>query len=230
MLFVLSRDTVANQSVLEIRQAPKRLLSLGVTVWPRGFARTKLFWRVLFEKSLPRYVLALSPFPFLILAKPEWSLGLSQAPLAMFAFVIIVESYVLSIPSPEKRRALASETEAAQKNDLLQVRAKSILSKIAAARGMKVGELHLVVEQSGLIRVPALTLLSVQRNGDTPEFIELDPGERVWIENTLFDDALSEDDLRRVNIAENKQVRTFTFDARSISAHARLQALAAARS
>lgn len=229
MIFVLSQDTVSNRSTLEIRSAPKRLLSLGVTVWPRGLFHTKLFWRVLFEKSLPRYVVALSPFPALILARPEWSLGLSQAPLAMFAFVLLVESYVLSIPSPEKRRKLASEVEAAQKLDLLQVRAREVLTKIAAGRGMREGALHLVIEQSGLLRIPPLTQVSVQTDGTAPVFMDLKAAERTLIAETLFDAELTEDDLRRVNVAQNTQLRSYTFDPRDVSAHARLRALATAK-
>jgi hypothetical protein len=230
MIFVLSRQTVANASVLEMRSAPKRLLSLGVTVWPKGLFRTGLFWRVLFEKSLPRYVLALLPFPVLIFARPDWSLGLSQAPLAMFAFVLIVESYVLSIPSPEKRRKLATQTEIAQMGDLLLVRARRALSTIAANRGLTVGALHLVIEQSGMIRIPPLTQVSVQTDGDAPAFVDLSAQEREDLTATLFDDDLTEHDLRRVNLAENTQLRCFTFDPRDVSAHARLQARAAARS
>ncbi len=229
MIFVMSKDTVANRSVLEMRSVPKRLLSLGVTVWPRGLFRTALFWRVLFEKSLPRYIIALSPFPALILARPDWSLGLSQAPLAMFGFVLLVESYVLSIPSPEKRRALASETEAAQKLDLLQVRAREVLKKISAGRGLRDGALHLVIEQSGLLRVPPLTQVSVQIDGETPCFMDLKAQERALIATSLFDEQLTEDDLRRVNVAQNKQLRSYMFDPRDVSAHARLHALAAAR-
>lgn len=229
MIFVLSPDTVANRSVLETRSVPRRLLSLGVSVWPKGLFRSRLFWRVLFEKSLPRYVIALSPFPFLILARPEWSLGLSQAPLAMFAFVIIVESYVLSIPSPEKRRRLATETEAAAVLDQLQVRARAVLTRIAAGRGLDAGELHLVIEQSGLIRVPPLTLVSVQQDGEAPGFLDLGAEERRDLAATLFADGVSEHDLRRVNIARNTQLQHFTLDARDVSGHARLQAMAAAR-
>lgn len=229
MIFVLSDETVFNRSVLTIRQAPKRLLSLGVTVWPRGIFRTRLFWRVLFEKSLPRYIVALSPFPALILARPEWSLGLSQAPLAMFGFVLLVESYVLSIPSPEKRQKLATEAEADQKLDLLQVRAREALTKVAAARELRTGTLHLVIEQSSLLRVPPLTLVSVQMDGETQEFLNLSRRERELLSATLFDAQLSEQDLRRVNVAQNTEMRSFTFDPRDVSAHARLRAIAAAR-
>ncbi|WP_425093663.1 hypothetical protein [Tropicimonas sp. S265A] len=229
MIFVLTHETVANPSVLAVRRAPKRLLSLGVSVWPKAVFRSRLFWRVFFEKSLPRYVVALSPFPFLILARPEWSLGLSQAPLAMFAFVLIVESYVLSIPSPEKRRKLATEAEAAQKLDLLKVRAREVLSATAAAHAVKTGTLYLVVEPSGMIRVPPLTLISVQIDGDESGFVDLSAEERTHVTETLFAEGLSEEDLRRVSLMQNTLFHCFEFDPRDVSAHARLKAAALAR-
>lgn len=229
MIFVVTPETVVGKKTLETSYAPRKLMSLGVGVYPKGQLFSKLFWRVLFEKSLPRYTVALLPFPLLMIARPDWALGLSQAPLAMFGFVLIVESYVLTVSDRDKRRALATEAEAAQVMDLLQVRARSVLARIAAARELDGTEIHLMVEQSGLIRVPQLTFLSVQHGGDAPGYLSLTDAEQEDLRDTIFDEALTEQTLQRVNLSRNKLEVSFGFDPAAVSAHQRLAAMARAR-
>lgn len=229
MIFVVTPETVLGKKTLETSYAPRKLMSMGVGVYPRGQLFSKLFWRVLFEKSLPRYTVALLPFPLLMIAKPEWALGLSQAPLAMFGFVLIVETYVLTVSDRDKRRALATEAEATEVMDLLQVRARAALARIAAARDLGGTIIHLMVEQSGLIRVPQLTFLSVQQGGDAPGYLSLTEAERDDLRDTIFDDVLTEERLQRVNLSRNKLEVSIEFDPASVSAHQRLAAMARAR-
>ncbi|WP_424973606.1 hypothetical protein [Dinoroseobacter sp. S124A] len=229
MILVVTPETVLGKSTLDTSYVPRRLMSLGVWVYPRGGLFSKLFWRIVFEKSLARYVIALLPFPLLMIARPDWALGLSQAPLAMFGFVLIIETYVLTVSDRDKRRALATEAEVARVQDLLQVRARSVLARIAAARDMRAGELHLMIEQSGLIRVPQLTFLSVQEGGEDPRFLSLTPAERQDVQDTIFAEGLTEDALQRVNLSQNKLEVSVPFDPAEVSAHARLAAMARAR-
>jgi hypothetical protein len=226
MIFVVTPETVVGRRTLETSYVPRRLMSLGVGVYPRGRMFSRLFWRVVFEKSLPRYTVALLPFPLLMIARPDWALGLSQAPLAMFGFVLIIETYVLTVSDRDKRRALATPEEAAQVMDLLQVRARAALARIAAARDLKGAEILLMVEQSGLVRVPQLTFLSVQRGGEMPGYLSLTEAERQDLADTIFDDTLSEERLQRVNLSLNKLEVTVAFDPASVSAHQRLAAMA----
>lgn len=229
MIFVVTPETVLGKKTLETSYAPRKLMSMGVGVYPKGQLFSKLFWRVLFEKSLPRYTVALLPFPLLMIAKPEWALGLSQAPLAMFGFVLIVETYVLTVSDRDKRRALATEAEATEVMDLLQVRARAALARIAAARDLGGTTIHLMVEQSGLIRVPQLTFLSVQQSSDAPGYLSLTEAERGDLRDTIFDDVLTEERLQRVNLSRNKLEVSIEFDPASVSAHQRLAAMARAR-
>lgn len=226
MLMIASRATVLNRAWLETRRVPKRLLDLGVVLYPRRGIGGALFWRAVFEKALPRYLVALAPFPLILLVRPDLALGMSQAPLPMFAVVLFVETYVLAIPNREARRRLIAPAEAARALDRLGVRAREVLARIAARRGLAEGTLHLVVEQSGLARVPPLTVVSVQAEGPEPGFLDLDAAERAMLEGELFAEGLSERLLHRVNLAENVQFRSFAFDARGVSAHARLAAMA----
>ncbi|MEM1078222.1 MAG: hypothetical protein AAGI09_06815 [Pseudomonadota bacterium] len=226
MILVVTPETVLGKSTLDTTYVPRRLMSLGVWVFPRGGFFTKLFWRIVFEKSLARYVIALLPFPLMIIARPDWALGLSQAPLAMFGFVLFIETYVLTVSDRDKRRALATEAEAARVQDLLQVRARAVLARVAAARDMRAGELHLMIEQSGLIRVPQLTFLSVQQGGEDPKFLSLTLEERQDLQATIFAEGLSEEDLQRASLSQNKLELSIAFDPSEVSAHARLAALA----
>lgn len=227
MLLVVSPDTVATPERLRTRQVPRKFLSIGVTLYPTGGPRSRLWWRVFFEKSLPRYLIVLFPFPALIIARPEWALALSQAPLLMFGLVLIVETYVLTVSTPEGRRKLIDPANAARALDLLQVRGTDLLTRIAAGRGLERGTLYLAVEQSGLIRVPPLTTIAVQQQVPEPGFLHLTAEEQTMLRDELFAEGLSEDTLRRANIAGNGFLRVVTLDVATISAHARLAAMAA---
>jgi hypothetical protein len=180
-----------------------------------------------FEHSLPRYVVALLPFPVAMLIWPDLALPISQAPLLMIGFVLFIETSVLSIGSPDRRRARATEAEAARALDLLRVRGREVLTRIAAGRGLTDGTLTLVVEQSAMARLRPLTLVRVRTDGETPEPLDLSPDEIALLRDGLFDEALPETLLHRVNQAENEFLRTVTLDVRGVSAHARLAAMAA---
>ncbi|MEM9724305.1 MAG: hypothetical protein AAF909_02435 [Pseudomonadota bacterium] len=229
MLHFVTPSTIWNRAPLQLRRAPKQLLGRGSTPWPRTGLGSSLFWRLVFENPAPRFVVALSPFPVALVLRPDWAFALAQAPLVMLGVVLFIETYVLSIADPAKRRALVDEVTAAKGLDRLVLRGKAALTEISAARGLTDGETHLVIEQSGLARAPVLTLISVQRSTDDSGFLDLGPEERAQIAATLFDDAFSERDLQRINLAQNTYLRSVALEARSVSAHARLAAMAKGR-
>lgn len=236
MILFVTPSTILNRARLELRRAPKKLLGFGVGPIPRGAVLKAVFWRLFFENALPRYIVALSPFPVLLWLFPQSALAVSQAPLFMLALVLFVETYVLSISDPDKRKALIDPVEAAKGLDRLQLRGKAALAEIAAKRGVETGALYLVVEQSEMWRAPPLTLISVQRppregGGDGGEegefgFLDLDSAEKTLLETSLFDEALTERLLHRINMAQSTSVRSISLETRSVSAHARLAALA----
>jgi len=231
MLLIVSPSSVRQPAKLSARNVPKRLLDLGITLFPRGERPRGIFLRTILEKSLPRYIVALTPFPILLWLNPDTAFGMSQAPLLMAGVVLLVETYVLAIPSKEARRKLIDKAEAERSLDRFRLRGTEILSAIAARRGMTAGTLHLVVEQSGLARIPPLTYASVQAEGDGPDmargFLDLDAEERALIADRLFDADLPEKLLHRVNLSEHRFLRSVAFDAASVSAHARLAAMGA---
>ncbi len=230
-MFVVTPSTVVNTRSLRLTRVGGQMLGRGLRVIPRRPLRRGVFWRILFDQAPLRYVLALSPFPIAMIVRPDLALAISQAPLLMFAIVFMVESSFLSVSTPEKRRRLIGETEAARGLDLLHLRARGALARIAAGRGMAREELHLVVEQSGLARVPVLTLASVQipRDGGRPELLDLTEKEQEVLHETLFDAQFDEGLLHLINLAQNRFVRDVAFEARSVSAHQRLRARAAQR-
>lgn len=225
MMLVLSRETLLAPRRLTARQPPRPVLGRGALPIPRGTVLRAIFWRCLFEVSLLRYLAALVPFPFLIIAQPDMALPLAQAPLLMFALVYLIETSVLAIPSPEKRRKLVDPDAAARGLDLLRVRASAILTRIAAGRGLGKGSLHLVIEQSAMARVTPLTLVSVQTAEHAP-FLDLSAEERALMAG-LFDEGLDERTLLRINLAEDRFLRDVALEARGVSGHARLAAMAA---
>lgn len=228
MVFFLTPSTVLNRSVLETRRLPKRIFDRGQTVIPRGGVFSRVFWRFVFEHVLTRYLIALLPFPALLIAFPDMALPISQAPLFMFAAVYVVETRLLAVPK-DKRDALIPEADAARTLDALSARGRGVLQRIAADAGLTTGGLHLVIEQSPLARVAPFTLVSVQVDGDVPHLMDLTAAQRDMIATTLFDDDLTERTLQRTNLRENLFLRDVAFDAGTVSAHARLAALARAR-
>ena len=159
--------------------------------------------------------------PFLLGAVmfPRYALAIAQAPLPMLSVIYFFESKVLRL-SRAGAKALAPAAEVERGMDLVGVRAVAILSKIAAARGLAEGRLHLVVEQSELWRMPPLTLVSVQSEAG----LRLSEAERGLLAG-LFDAEFSERDMLRINLASNDCLRDVAFDVRGVSAHARLAAL-----
>lgn len=225
MILVLTRSTVAAPRALDIKTVPKRFMTLGRMLYPRGIF-TGLFWRTVFEVPVARYAIALSPFPIALIFKPEWALPISLAPVPMALFVMMLEGYLLSVPNPSARRALVARDEADRGMDLLKTRAMAALTRLGAGRDPGAGRLHLVIEQSGLLRVPPLTHVSLQQERPGPAIIDLTLEEQAMLTETLFDDAFDERRLLRINVAQDQLIRTFTLDPKAISAHARLAALA----
>jgi len=224
-MLIVTRDTILNPSALEMRSLPRKFLG-RVTLWPAG-GGIGLWLRVVFEVEVWRYVLALSPFVIAALIWQDYALAIAQAPLPMLIVVYLVESRFLRVPRG-KRADLVDKASAERGLDLLRARAQSILTKIAAGRGLTDGRLHLVVEQSDLARIPPLTYVSVQSE-DGPQILRLTPEERGLIAETLFQPPLTEKDLLRINIAQDQPLRDIALVASKVSAHARMAALMAQR-
>lgn len=227
MLHVVTPSTVSSRSTTKIRKAPRKLIGHGFGLLPSGSMGGKLFWRMVMEVSFLRYLIALSPFPVLILMFPDMALPIGQAPALMFLAVYLVESRVLSVDNPERRRRLMPEEEAEQGADMAKVRGREILTRIAAKRGLAAGELHLVIEQSALARVTPLTFVSVQSDMPEPHVLDLDDEEQALIHEVLFDTEFTEERLHISSLALNRYMHDVTLEAKSVSAHARLEALAA---
>lgn len=231
MIFVVTPMTVRSVARLHLKRVGAQMLGRGFRVVPRGPGTGGVFGRILFDQAPFRYCVALSPFPIAMLARPDLALAISQAPLLMFAIVVLIESSVLAISTPAKRKRLIAAAEAARGLDMLQQRSVDVLSRLAAGRDLRTERLHLVVEQSGLARVPVLTLVSVQQEGaapgERPRLLNLDAAEREMVVARLFDDALDESLLHTINLYENKYVRVTPFEASAVTAHARLMGRAA---
>ncbi len=219
---------VLNPAVLEITAPPRKFLGRGLGIVPRGRAARAGVWRLAVESQLLRYTVALSPFPVAMAIWPHLALPISQAPLLMFLLVYLVETRVFSIPKDARPR-LIGEVEAARALDGFRMRGAAVLSRIAAGRGMTQGELHLAVEQSELARVAPLTVVSVQLAGPPARVLDLTDAEVRMIADEVFGPGLDERLLHRVNLAQNTFLRSVAFDASTVSAHARLEALAIAR-
>lgn len=225
-MFIVTPDTVLNPAVLETRQLPRRFFG-RVTLWPRRGGTWGLVARTVFEVEVLRYTSSLIPFIAAALIWQDKALAIAQAPLLMFMLVYAVETRVLR-PSPQRRAALIARDAADRTLDLLRSRARTILTRVAAGRGMAEGTLWLVVEQSELARVAPLTYVSVQAE-DGPEVLRLTEAEERLIRDTLFQPPLDERQLQRVNLMENEFLREARLDTRNVSAHARMEALIVAR-
>jgi hypothetical protein len=220
-MLILTHSTLRNPDILKVRQLPRKFFG-RVAVWPRGQLRFAGFLRLIFEFQAIRYILTLSPFIFIGLSWNALALPMAQAPILMIFMIWFVEMRVLRV-SKSRRPRLIEGAQAERALDLLRVRSRATLTKIAAAREMKQGALHLVVEQSELWRLPPLTYVSVQsENG--PEVLRLSDAECEIIAQTLFQPPLTEALLQRVNQSQGAFIRDISFDARGVSAHARLAA------
>ncbi len=219
-MIVVSPETVWNPGVLETRAVPKRIFG-RVMILPRRAGWAEVV-RLLFEVQVLRFTAALLPFVVAMFVWPHLALPIAQAPVAMVIAIGFVELKVFRMTDAARARIMG-EDEAARVLDLLRFRATAILRKIAAGRDMDAGELTLVVEQSELARVWPLTLVSLQRGLPDPEVLSLGAHERELLDG-LFDADLTERDLQKANLLESETVRVVGFDARSVSAHARLAA------
>lgn len=219
-MLIVTEATIANRSILQTTSLPKRFLG-RVQIIPRG-GGFRLWLRLLTEMELLRFLVALFPFVAVPLFARDMAMPVMQAPLIMLVVVAWVELRVLRPTKAARSRAVDAD-EAARRLDTLTFRARAALRRIAARHEMTEGQVHLVIEQSELTRIPPLTLVSVQADLPRPHVVALDPEDRAALED-LFDDTLSERDLLAVNHRDSIYVRTIIQEARAVSAHARLAA------
>ncbi|MCE6961319.1 hypothetical protein LAZ40_20015 [Cereibacter sphaeroides] len=222
-MFIVSPSTVWNKGALETRQVPRRIFGRVMLIPRRGFP-VRLVWRMIFEAQILRFLAVLAPFVVAMLIWPQSAIAIAQAPILMIVAILFVESNVLRVPK-ERRAQIIDRAEADRGLDLLQVRGRAILTKIAARRQMTEGVLHLVVEQSDMAYISPLTFVSVQAEAG-PEVIRLSRQEEALIRKGLFGPPLTERRLLKINLSENVFLRDVTLDMRGVSAHARLAALA----
>ena len=223
-MFIISPDTLRGRAAFEFRQVPRRFLG-RVTVWPRAEGDWRLRARLIFEMELLRYLVALAPFALAALIWRDSALAIAQAPLLMVLVIYGVEMRYLRL-LPARRRALMGAAEQDRLGDLLAARAREVLTRIGAGRNLSQGRLHLVIEQSDLVRVPPLTLVSVQWD-QGPCILDLDTRERALIRDRLFAPPLTEAAMHRLTLARNETVHALPLDLDAISAHARMAALTA---
>jgi hypothetical protein len=220
-VLIVASETVRNPAILEVRQLPRRFVE-RVTVLPRDGARPGLWLRTMAEWQLLRYAFQLAPIVAIALIWRDTALPLSQAPVLMVFLIAWIEMRVLR-PSPARRRRMADGDEVARTLDLLGVRGRAALARIAAGRGLRQGTLRLVVEQSELSLLPPLTYVTVQSE-EGPRVLDLTAEEREIVTDGLFGPSLTEERLHRANSVEATFLREVTLDARGVSAHARLDA------
>ncbi|MEM7490233.1 MAG: hypothetical protein AAF390_14020 [Pseudomonadota bacterium] len=220
-MLIVTHDTVRNPDILEVRQLPRKFIE-RVTVWPKRRLGWGEFLRIVAEFRPVRYGMWLLPLAVIALIWQGTALPLSQAPVPMVILIWWIEVRVLRVPEG-KRGDLIDPDAAARGLDLLKVQGRAVLTRIAAGRALRAGELRLVVEQSPLAKLAPLTYVSVQAEAG-PEVVALTEAERAIIEEGLFQPPLDERLLHRINSAEDEFLREVTLDARSVSAHARMEA------
>ena len=221
-MFVLSPETVWNPSILDFPTAPRKILVRGLML-PRRDVTWGFIFRMIFESQVLRFAITLLPFGIAAIVWPTAALPVSQAPLVMLFAIGVVELRVLRIPR-EKRKEMTTEAKAATALDSLNFRGRRILAQMAASRGMETGTIFLVVEQSDMVRVPPMTIVSVQLDEGKSRLVPLTAEERAVIRDGLFDDEFTERDLFLANQREGVPFRSVAFKARGVSAHARLAA------
>ena len=223
-MFIVTPETVLNPAALETRHIPRRFLGRALLI-PRRGAGLRVILRMVVEVEMLRYLAALLPFVVAAMIWRDSALAIAQAPLLMFLVIYGVEMRFFRL-TPAARQALLEPGEADRGQDLLRARAVSVLTRIAAGRALTQGVLHLVIEQSDLIRIAPLTLVSVQSE-DGPQVLCLDRAEAALLRKTLFQPPLTEQALHRITLASDEQIHDIAFDPRAVSAHARLAALMA---
>ncbi len=221
-MFIVSPRTIWNLGALQVQHLPRQFFG-RVTLWPRRGGTVGLWLRILFEMEVWRYLGVLLPFAAAAVIWPHYALAIAQAPLLMFIAVHLAETKLMRL-TPEARTLLISIAEAERGLDLLRVRARVILTRIAAGRGLVAGALHLVVEQSELARIVPLTFVSVQWD-EGPEVLALGAAEEALIRATLFAEGLDERLLQKINLCEGAFLRDEVLEVRAVSAHARLAAM-----
>jgi hypothetical protein len=220
-MLILTHSTLRNPAILKVRQLPRKFFG-RVAVWPRqnvGFAG---FLRLILEFQAVRYLLSLSPLIAIGLSWDAMALPMAQAPILMIAMIWWVEMRFLRV-AKSRRPRLIEGAQAERGLDLLRVQSRAALTRIAAGRGMRQGQLHLVVEQSELWRLSPLTYVSVQSE-DGPQVLRLSAEECRILHESLFQPPLTERQLQRINQSQGVFLRDIAFDARGVSAHARLAA------
>lgn len=226
-MFIVTHDTILNRAILETANVPRKFFG-RVMVLPRRGAGPGTWARLIFEMQALRYMVALVPFVVAMFVWPELAFPLAQAPLAMIIVIALVEIKMLRL-SDSQRADYGDATRAAQTLDALSFRARGLLQGIAADHGLDSGTLTLVIEQSDMARVPALTLVSVQGDSPKPHLLNLTQDQRQRLTDTLFDDSVTERDLLMANQRDNTFLRQYSFETRAVSAHARLAARLASR-
>lgn len=227
-MFIVSPSTLYNANALETRAVPKRMIG-RISLIPRRGASWRIIVRLIFEVQVLRYLIALLPFVIAMVIWPDLALPISQAPIPMLFLIYFVETRVFDMPRA-KRERLISEVDRDRTLDALQFNGRRVLTQIAARQGIAEGELHLVVEQSEMGRVPPLTLVSIQQATPKPRVLDLNMSDRCVIADGLFDETLTEHQLHLVTLRDRKNLHSVMIDARDISAHARMAAAVAARS
>jgi hypothetical protein len=224
VLFVVTPQTVLNRGALAMKQVPRRFFGRAVLFPRQGGAG--LWLRTIVELQAVRYSLSLLPFLIVGFTWQNTALALAQAPIFMLLLIGIVEMRVLRL-SVKARAAIIAPDDRDRALDLLRVRGREILTRIAAGRGITNGALHLVVEMSPLARITPLAYVSVQieRNDARPVIMALTPEERAMLGDTLFAAPLTEETLRRVTQQNGEPILSVAFDPAQVSAHARLAAL-----
>jgi hypothetical protein len=222
-MIIVSPSTIWNSGALETRSVPKRVLG-RITILPRTGVCTGTLLRLIFEVQVLRYVLPLVPFVIAMFVWPHLALPIAQAPILMVMVVAFCEMRLLAI-GREDRDKLITDSEMASTLDALRFNATRLLTRLAARRGLTVGDLLLVIEQSQLARIAPLTLVSLQQREPAPMVLTLDADERRMIREGLFDDQLTERKLHLVGLRENENLRTISLNTATISAHARMTAL-----
>ncbi|MFT4784480.1 MAG: hypothetical protein ACI80I_003595 [Akkermansiaceae bacterium] len=220
-MLILTHATVRNPAILKVRQLPRKFFG-RVTVWPKGRIGGARALRIVAEFQFVRYALALLPLIVVALVWNRTALIMSQAPLLMLALIWWVEMRLLRV-SPKRRAKLIDQVEAERGLDLLRVQARGVLTRIAAARGLRKGQLHLVIEQSDLGAIAPLTYVSVQSE-EGPEVISLTFDEQRVLWDGLFQAPMNERLLQRINLSQGVFLRDISLDAGGVSAHARLSA------
>ena len=220
-MLIVCKDTIMNPAILETRSLPKKFFG-RVQVLPKR-AGLGLWCRLVLEMQLVRYLSALLPFAAIPLFSRDLALPITQAPVAMVVVIAIVELKVLRLSDAARERFM-EEDEALRRLDLFDLRAKTLLRRLAAKRGIENGELSLVCEQSELARVRPLTFVTVQSSDPSPNVVDLNEEERGLFDG-LFDDDLTEKSLYKAHLRLEQNIRVVKIEAQGISAHARLAAV-----